>query len=111
MRSAVGDAPEYSQRWVADCVRAGAGNPLLLRALLEDLNATTGAPAELPQTCAALYPGAYPAAVSWWLDCAGAATAEAARVFAVLEELPAGPRRRAVHRDHRAPIRAGYGAG
>ncbi|WP_405767267.1 AAA family ATPase [Streptomyces sp. NBC_01538] len=91
VRSAVGDAPEYSQRWVADCVRAGAGNPLLLRALLEDLNATTGAPAELPQTCAALYPGAYPAAVSWWLDCAGAATAEAARVFAVLEELPQGP--------------------
>ncbi|MDX3453604.1 AAA family ATPase [Streptomyces sp. ME02-8801-2C] len=95
VRSAVGDAPkyvrkpeqsEYSPQWVADCVRAGAGNPLLLRALLEDLNAATGAPDALPETCAALYPGAYPAAVSWWLDCAGAATSDAARVLAALEE-------------------------
>ncbi|WUW92954.1 AAA family ATPase [Streptomyces sp. NBC_01451] len=86
VRSAVGDVPET---WVADYVRAGAGNPLLLRALLEDLNAT-GAPAALPETCAALYPGAYPAAVAWWLDCAGAATAEAARVLAALDELPGG---------------------
>ncbi|WP_405816016.1 LuxR C-terminal-related transcriptional regulator [Streptomyces sp. NBC_01390] len=87
VRSAVGDAPK---RWVADYVRASGGNPLLLRALLEDLNATTGAPAALPETCAALYPGAYPAAVAWWLDCAGAATADAARVFAALDELPEG---------------------
>ncbi|WP_079054563.1 helix-turn-helix transcriptional regulator, partial [Streptomyces graminilatus] len=88
VRSAVGeDVPE---KWVADYVRAGAGNPLLLRALLEDLNAGTAAPAALPETCAALYPGAYPAAVSWWLECAGAATAEAARVFAALDELPDG---------------------
>ncbi|ELP69494.1 AAA family ATPase [Streptomyces turgidiscabies] len=87
VRSAVGDAPK---RWVADHVRASGGNPLLLRALLEDRNTTTGAPAALPETCAALYPGAYPAAVAWWLDCAGAATADAARVFAALDELPEG---------------------
>ncbi|GAA3851027.1 hypothetical protein GCM10023084_01560 [Streptomyces lacrimifluminis] len=87
VRSAVGDVPE---KWVTDYVRAGAGNPLLLRALLEDLNATTAAPAALPETCAALYPGAYPAAVSWWLECAGAATSEAARVLAALDELPEG---------------------
>lgn len=87
VRSAVGDA---SEEWVADCVRAGAGNPLLLRALLEDVNATTAAPMALPETCAALYPGAYPAAVSWWLDCAGAATADAARVLAALDELTEG---------------------
>ncbi|WP_239149134.1 LuxR family transcriptional regulator [Streptomyces sp. SID12501] len=88
VRSAVGD--DVPEKWVTDYVRAGAGNPLLLRALLEDLNATTAAPAALPETCAALYPGAYPAAVSWWLDCAGAATAEAARVLAALDELPGG---------------------
>ncbi|MDX3752924.1 LuxR C-terminal-related transcriptional regulator [Streptomyces sp. AK08-02] len=87
VRSAVGDAPK---RWVADYVRASGGNPLLLRALLEDLDATTGTPAALPETCAALYPGAYPAAVAWWLDSAGAATADAARVFAALDELPEG---------------------
>ncbi|MGY1501345.1 AAA family ATPase [Streptomyces sp. QTS52] len=87
VRSALGDVPE---EWVTDYVRAGAGNPLLLRALLEDLNATTAAPAPLPETCAALYPGAYPAAVSWWLDCAGAATTEAARVLATLDELSEG---------------------
>ncbi|MEU6226734.1 AAA family ATPase [Streptomyces sp. NPDC047042] len=93
VRSSVGDGSpqsEYSPQWVADCVRAGAGNPLLLRALLEDLNAATGAPDALPETCAALYPGAYPAAVSWWLDCAGAATADAARVLAALEEAAEG---------------------
>ncbi|WP_443060373.1 AAA family ATPase [Streptomyces sp. NBC_00459] len=87
VRSIVGDVPE---QWVTDYVRAGAGNPLLLRALLEDLSATTAAPAPLPETCAALYPGAYPAAVSWWLDCAGTATAETARVLAALDELPEG---------------------
>ncbi|WP_371659459.1 AAA family ATPase [Streptomyces sp. NBC_00280] len=88
VRSAVGD--DVPEKWVTDYVRAGAGNPLLLRALLEDLSATTAAPAPLPKTCAALYPGAYPAAVSWWLDCAGAATAETARVLAALDELPEG---------------------
>uniref|UniRef100_A0AAU2A897 AAA family ATPase n=1 Tax=Streptomyces sp. NBC_00093 TaxID=2975649 RepID=A0AAU2A897_9ACTN len=86
VRSAVGDAPK---KWVADYVRASAGNPLLLRALLEDVSAAA-APAALPETCAALYPGAFPAAVSWWLECAGAATAEAARVLAALDEVPEG---------------------
>jgi len=87
VRSAVGDVPK---KWVADYVRASAGNPLLLRALLEDVSAAA-APAALPETCAALYPGAYPAAVSWWLECAGAATAEAARVLAALDELDGLP--------------------
>ncbi|MFE9926274.1 AAA family ATPase [Streptomyces sp. NPDC005774] len=75
---------------VADCVRAGAGNPLLLRALLDDLASGGGAgepapPAELPDTCAALYPGGYPDAVSWWLASAGGATSAVARALAVLE--------------------------
>ncbi|MFC5953016.1 AAA family ATPase [Streptomyces pratens] len=75
---------------VADCVRAGAGNPLLLRALLDDLASGGGAgepapPAELPDTCAALYPGGYPDAVSWWLTSAGGATSAVARALAVLE--------------------------
>nr|WP_308309814.1 AAA family ATPase [Streptomyces sp. CHD11] len=75
---------------VADCVRAGAGNPLLLRALLDDLSSwdTAGGsapPASLPDTCAALYPGGYPDAVSWWLAGAGGATARVARCLAVLE--------------------------
>ncbi|EKX62093.1 helix-turn-helix transcriptional regulator [Streptomyces ipomoeae] len=78
--------------WVDECVRASAGSPLLLRALLEDLrntdteglaHADAGA---LPDTCAALYPGAYPAAVSWWLDSAGPATTEVARALAALED-------------------------
>ncbi|MFH9550782.1 AAA family ATPase [Streptomyces sp. NPDC017435] len=77
--------PTASDRWTADCVRAGAGNPLLLHALLDDLD---GAPPPLavPRTCAALYPGSYPAAVSWWLDNAGPATAEVARTLAALEQ-------------------------
>ncbi|MFG2621336.1 AAA family ATPase [Streptomyces sp. NPDC048507] len=57
-----------------------------------------GVPAPLPDTCAGLYPGSYPAAVAWWLDSAGAATAEVARCLAALEEAwplppdrPAGP--------------------
>lgn len=82
--------PEAAPDRVADCVRAGAGNPLLLRALLEDLSsggaADGSAPtAALPETCAALYPGAYPDAVSWWLAGAGGATAGVARSLAVLE--------------------------
>ncbi|MFF8968937.1 ATP-binding protein [Streptomyces sp. NPDC014995] len=76
--------PTAPPAWTADCVRAGAGNPLLLRALLEDLDGTPP-PAAVPRTCAALYPGAYPAAVSWWLDSAGPATAEVARVLAAAE--------------------------
>ncbi|MFI6460265.1 AAA family ATPase [Streptomyces sp. NPDC050528] len=79
--SAHPDAPEP---WVEDCVRAGAGNPLLLRALLDDLGA--GRHASVPTSSAALYPGAYPAAVSWWLDSAGPATGEVARALAALDE-------------------------
>ncbi|MFF3502327.1 AAA family ATPase [Streptomyces sp. NPDC003247] len=76
--------PTAPDGWTADCVRAGAGSPLLLRALLEDLHGTPP-PTAVPATCAALYPGAYPAAVSWWLDSAGPATAEVARTLAALE--------------------------
>lgn len=76
--------PGADPAWAADCVRACAGSPLLLRALLDDLRGTR--PQPLPETCAALYPGAYPAAVSWWLDSAGKATAEVARALAALED-------------------------
>lgn len=79
--SAHADAPAS---WVDDCVRAGGGNPLLLRALLDDLRA--GRHPAVPKTSAALYPGAYPAAVSWWLDSAGPATGEVARALAALDE-------------------------
>ncbi|MFF5185268.1 AAA family ATPase [Streptomyces sp. NPDC000345] len=82
--------PTASPQWTADCVAAAAGSPLLLHALLDDL---AGAPssAAVPRTCAALYPGSYPAAVSWWLDSAGEATAVVARTLAVLERHPADP--------------------
>ncbi|MEV6569014.1 AAA family ATPase [Streptomyces kronopolitis] len=78
------DFPDAEDSWVKDCVRAGAGNPLLLRALLDDLS--DGSHAVVPDTSAALYPGAFPAAVQWWLDCAGPATAEVARTLAILDE-------------------------
>ncbi|GGO54441.1 AAA family ATPase [Streptomyces lasiicapitis] len=87
VRSQVGDAPP--QAWVDDCVRAAAGNPLLLRALLDDLRTAEPdgpRPTALPDTCAALYPGSYPAAVTWWLDSAGSATAEVARALAAMDE-------------------------
>ncbi|MFI7499232.1 AAA family ATPase [Streptomyces sp. NPDC049687] len=76
--------PTARPRWTADCVRAAAGNPLLLHALLDDLAGAPPSPA-VPETCAALYPGSYPAAVTWWLDSAGEATAEVARTLAALE--------------------------
>ncbi|MDG9700706.1 LuxR family transcriptional regulator [Streptomyces sp. DH37] len=74
--------------WVEGCLRAGAGNPLLLRALLDDLRAMggDGAPAELPGSCAELYPGGYAAAVGWWLENCGPETAAVARTLAVLED-------------------------
>ncbi|MEV6574446.1 AAA family ATPase [Streptomyces sp. NPDC051577] len=84
--------PAAGPDWTAECVRAASGNPLLLHALLDDLagpRPSDPAPdtvPPLPDTCAALYPGSYPAAVSWWLDSAGAATAEVARCLAALEE-------------------------
>lgn len=84
--------PTAAPDWTAQCVRAAAGSPLLLHALLDDLGGPQSAgPAPdalppLPETCAALYPGSYPTAVSWWLDSAGTATAEVARCLAALEE-------------------------
>ncbi|MFI5567700.1 AAA family ATPase [Streptomyces sp. NPDC051740] len=103
--------PEATPERVADCVRAGAGNPLLLHALLEDLSSggTTDGSAPLPDTCAALYPGAYPDAVSWWLAGAGGATAQVARSLAVLEsgEADAGAAR-APSADGTAPARNRY---
>ncbi|MFD7712471.1 LuxR C-terminal-related transcriptional regulator, partial [Streptomyces sp. NPDC059786] len=80
--------PAAPADWADACVRAGAGSPLLLRALLDDLRSTdSGAarPAPVPDTGAALYPGAYPAAVAWWLESAGVATAGVARAFATLD--------------------------
>ncbi|WP_063783765.1 ATP-binding protein, partial [Streptomyces sp. WM6372] len=84
--------PAAGPHWTAQCVRAGAGSPMLLHALLDDLGGRPAAGSArdtvppLPDTCAALYPGSYPVAVSWWLDSAGAATAEVARCLAALEE-------------------------
>lgn len=86
VRSVHGDA---SPDWVDACLRAGAGSPLLLRALLADLRdsfAPGDLPAALPDTCAALYPGTYAAAVSWWLDSAGPATTGVARALAALDD-------------------------
>ena len=98
VRSVRADAPGL---WVDDCVRAGAGNPLLLRALLDDLGA--GRHPKVPETSAALYPGAYPAAVSWWLECAGPATGEVARILAALDEGWAGDPPAALPADRTAP--------
>ncbi|MEV2234718.1 AAA family ATPase [Streptomyces phaeochromogenes] len=86
VRSALGRP--VPAEWVDDCVRAGAGSPLLLRALLDDVGgtATEDAPAALPDNCAALYPGSYAAAVSWWLDSAGPTTTEIARALAALDD-------------------------
>ncbi|MGK9464819.1 AAA family ATPase [Streptomyces sp. G6] len=81
--------PGAGPRWTAQCVRAGAGSPLLLHALLDDLRGAGSAPdgvPPLPATCAELYPGSYPAAVSWWLNSAGTATADVARCLAALEQ-------------------------
>ncbi|MFJ9563340.1 LuxR C-terminal-related transcriptional regulator [Streptomyces fuscichromogenes] len=78
--------PAAPRSWTDACVRAAAGSPLLLGALLDDLDESRHP--DVPETTAALYPGAYPAAVQWWLDSAGPATAEVARALAVLEEEP-----------------------
>ncbi|CAL9477781.1 AAA family ATPase [Streptomyces sp. enrichment culture] len=103
--------PDAEPGRVADCVRAGAGNPLLLRALLHDLSSWTASASEsssaaLPDTCAALYPGAYPDVVSWWLAGAGGATARVARCLAALESGEADRADAA-----RTPERTGDGAG
>ncbi|WP_260610187.1 LuxR family transcriptional regulator [Streptomyces sp. WAC06614] len=105
VRSVVGPVPE--QAWVDEVVRATAGNPLLLHALLDDLRAPQTTDREgtarqapvppqvpepapvrvpVPDSCAALYPGTYPAAVSWWLESAGTATADLARALAVVSD-------------------------
>ncbi|WP_368396657.1 AAA family ATPase [Streptomyces sclerotialus] len=80
---------DASDAWVDGCVRAGAGLPLLLRALLDDLRAVVPDGGRdgvaLPESCADLYPGAYAAAVLWWLDSAGPETAAVARALAELE--------------------------
>ncbi|MEW2570758.1 AAA family ATPase [Streptomyces sp. NPDC047070] len=89
VRSDFGSVPPA---WVEDCVRASAGSPLLLRALLDDLRGTL--PATVPRASAALYPGAYQAAVSWWLDSAGPATTEVARALATLDATFPGPQPR-----------------
>ncbi len=94
--------PEACATWAAECVRAGAGSPLLLHALLDDLGGTPhpdGLP-PVPDTAASLYPGSYPAAVSWWLKSAGPVTAEVARSLAALEQAwpAAAPARRGEHR-------------
>ncbi|WP_217545819.1 LuxR C-terminal-related transcriptional regulator [Streptomyces sp. GbtcB6] len=78
--------PAASRFWIDACVHAAAGSPLLLGALLDDLDESRHP--DVPETTAALYPGAYPAAVQWWLDSAGPATTEVARALAVLEEDP-----------------------
>ncbi|MFF9798245.1 AAA family ATPase [Streptomyces rochei] len=91
--------PGAGPRWTAQCVRAGTGSPLLLHALLDDLGGVPyphGGAADavppLPATCAELYPGSYPAAVSWWLNSAGPETADVARCLAALEQAwPTGP--------------------
>ncbi|WEH27293.1 AAA family ATPase [Streptomyces sp. AM 3-1-1] len=93
--------PEAGAAWVADVVRAGARNPLLLHALLDDL---AGLPAErVPVSCAALYPGAYAAAVAWWLESAGPATGRVARTLAALEETEAAGTRAERGGDARGP--------
>ncbi|MFD9288121.1 LuxR C-terminal-related transcriptional regulator [Streptomyces sp. NPDC060030] len=96
VRGALG--PDTADTWVDGCVRAGAGNPLLLRALLDDLRAVfphggragaaDGACPEpqLPEDCAELYPGAFVAAVSWWLRSAGTGSTTVARALAELED-------------------------
>ncbi|MEU3409598.1 AAA family ATPase [Streptomyces sp. NPDC006670] len=73
--------PQAGPARTAELVRAAAGSPLLLDALLHDLG-----DGPLPDSCAALYPGNYPAAVAWWLESAGPATTEVARCLATLEQ-------------------------
>ncbi|MFD6530261.1 LuxR C-terminal-related transcriptional regulator [Streptomyces sp. NPDC060184] len=103
--------PSATAAWVEACTRAGAASPLLLRALLDDLGASGTLPA-VPETAAALYPGAYAAGVSWWLESAGAETSEVARVLAALDEepdrgSPEQPRPSGTAPDHRAAEESG----
>ncbi|MFJ2594870.1 LuxR C-terminal-related transcriptional regulator [Streptomyces erythrochromogenes] len=78
--------PDTDPAWTNGCVAASAGHPLLLRALLDDLRVVAPdggrSGSALPDTCADLYPGAFVAAVTWWLDSAGHETATVARTLA-----------------------------
>ncbi|MFE5677459.1 LuxR C-terminal-related transcriptional regulator [Streptomyces erythrochromogenes] len=78
--------PDTDPAWTDGCIAASAGHPLLLRALLDDLRVVAPdggrAGSALPDTCADLYPGAFVAAVTWWLDSAGHETATVARTLA-----------------------------
>ncbi|MER7734626.1 LuxR C-terminal-related transcriptional regulator [Streptomyces erythrochromogenes] len=78
--------PDTDPAWTQECVAASAGHPLLLRALLDDLRVVAPdggrSGSALPDTCADLYPGAFVAAVTWWLDSAGHETATVARTLA-----------------------------
>lgn len=76
--------PDAPAPWVDSCVAAAAGNPMLLRALLDDLAA--GSHPTVPGSTAELYPGAFPDAVAHWLESTCPATAETARALAVLDE-------------------------
>ncbi|MET9882638.1 AAA family ATPase [Streptomyces sp. NPDC006430] len=70
-----------------DCLQAGAGNPLLLHALLADLREVAGGgplPDRLPTTCTALHPGAFVGAVAHLLHSAGPETTTALRALAEL---------------------------
>ncbi|MFF4243629.1 LuxR C-terminal-related transcriptional regulator [Streptomyces sp. NPDC001822] len=95
VRGALG--PDTGAALVDGCVRAGAGNPLLLRALLDDLRAVLphgvraaadggGPEPALPEHCAELYPGGFVTAVSWWLRNAGEGSTMVARALAELED-------------------------
>ncbi|MFF9978048.1 AAA family ATPase [Streptomyces erythrochromogenes] len=78
--------PDTGPAWTDGCIAASAGHPLLLRALLDDLRVVAPdggrSGSALPDTCADLYPGAFVAAVTWWLDSAGHETATVARTLA-----------------------------
>ncbi|WP_405453261.1 AAA family ATPase [Streptomyces erythrochromogenes] len=78
--------PDTDPAWTDGCIAASAGHPLLLQALLDDLRVVAPdgghSGSALPDTCADLYPGAFVAAVTWWLDSAGHETATVARTLA-----------------------------
>ncbi|WP_244176798.1 AAA family ATPase [Streptomyces albus] len=74
--------------WIDGCLRATAGIPLLLHALLDDLSrltAVTGGTGPFPHTGAGLYSSNYPTMLAWALESAGPATADLARTLAELD--------------------------
>ena len=68
-----------------DCMLATGGNPLLLDALLTDLDALPTPPEALPPTCAGLPFGAFPDAVDLLLHGCGPDAAAVARTLAQLQ--------------------------